>query len=124
MFESITQLFLPQFAKVLAFLIIFISGYTVINLTGGIPTSGGKIVPKTKSLIIICIGGAFLLLVVEPILETIVLALLNQFVEYALPTILILGGIALLKFDEKMRWDYSKYGIGCILLGFLWIVLI
>ena len=98
--------------------------YKVINLKGGIPTSGGKIVPKIESLIIICIGGLFLLLVVEPILETTVLSFLNQFVEYALPTILILGGIALLKFDEKMRWNYSKYGKGCIFLGFIWIVLI
>ena len=122
MFEEWAQQFLPQLAKILAFLIVFISGYKVIKLTGGIPTAGGQIVSKIGSLIIICVGGGFLLLIVEPILETTILSLLNQFVEFALPLAFLLGGIALLKFNEKMRWDYSKYGYVCIVIGTLWLV--
>jgi hypothetical protein len=122
MFEEWTQQFLPQLAKILAFLIVFISGYKVINLTGGIPTKDGQIVSKIKSLIIICVGGGFLFFIVEPFLESLILSLLNQFVEFTLPIAFLLGGFALLKFNEKMKWDYSKYGYVCIVIGILWLV--
>ena len=119
MFEDMIQQLLPQLAKILAFFILFIVGYKVINFTGGIPTRGGKIVSKIKSLIIIGVGGACTLFILEPILEAMILSLLNQFVEFAVPIAFLLAGFALLKFNEKMRWDYSKFGYACIAIGIL-----
>ena len=124
MFEILIQQFLPQLAKILAFFIIFISGYTIINLKGGIPTRDNRIISKVESLIVICIGGGFLLLIAEPILEVTILSILYQYISFALPIALLLCGIALLKFDEKMTWDYSKYGWVCIIIAILWIVFI
>ena len=118
MLEDLVQQFLPQLAKVLAFLIIFISSYEVIKITGGRPTNEkGQWISKTRSLIKICVGGGFLLLIVEPILEDIILSFLNQFVEFTLPIAFLLGGVALLKFDKEMKGDYSKYGYWCIFIG-------
>ena len=125
MFEDWTQQFLPQLAKIFAFFIIFISGYKVITIVDGRPTNEmGRWISKIRSLIIICVCGVVLLLIVEPILEAIILSVLNQFVEFTLPLLLLLGGFALLKFDKEMKWDYSKYGHVCILIGILWIVYI
>ena len=124
MSEFLIQQFLPQIAKILAFLIIFISSYTVINLKGGIPTKGNKIKSKIESLIIICIVGGILLLIVEPFLETIILSFLYRYVKFAIPIVILVGGIAILKFNQNMTWDYSKYGYGLLIFGILLIVFI
>ena len=123
-FEEIPKYFLPQVAKLMAFLIIFISGIKVISLSGGIPRFDGEFVSKIKSLIIIFIGGIFLLLIVEPLLEYIFLLLLNKLILITIPIISILSGMAILQFDEEMKWDYSKYGYACIGIGILCIIYI
>lgn len=125
MLEDWTQHLLPQLAKIFAFFIIFISGYKVIKIVNGRPTNElGQWISKIRSLIIICVGGVILLLIVEPILEAMILSVFNQFVEFTFPIFFLLGGFALLKFDKEMKWDYSKYGYVCILIGILWVVYI
>jgi hypothetical protein len=126
MFEDWTQqFFLLQLAKIFAFFIIFTSGYKVIKIVNGRPTNElGQWISKIRSLIIICVGGVILLLIIEPILEATILSVLNQFVEFTLPLLFLLGGFALLKFNKEMEWNYSKYGYVCILIGISGIVYI
>ena len=119
MLEFLIKPYLPQLAKILAVFVVIISGYEVINISGGIPKVDNRYVSKNKSLIIMSISGVVLLLIIEPILESIILSLLNQYVELTLPMIVLSGGLALLKFDEKMRWDYSKHAYACIIIGIL-----
>lgn len=122
MLENIIEPFLPQTATVISFLILFISGYKVINTAGGIPTTSNGIVSKFKSLIIILLGGIFTLFILEPLIENFILYLLYQIVPFVFPALLILVGLAILKFDENMRWDYSRYGYGCIIIGTIMIL--
>lgn len=124
MFEIFVLPFLPQLSKVLSVLLIFISGYTVINLNGGIPRKDNRIISKIESLFIIVTGWGILLFIIEPIVEGIIISLLYQYVKFALAFLFIIGGIAILVFDKKMKWDYSKYGYGCIVVGIIWSVFI
>lgn len=120
MFENIIQGLFPQLAKILAFFVVFISGYTFVDFKGGIPIKNNRIISKFDSLIAIVVGGGILLLVVEPILETIILNFLNNNVKFALPTAFLLAGFAILKLNEKTRWNYSTYGYVCISVGIFW----
>ena len=119
--EFLIKPYLPQLAKILAVFVVIMSGYEVINISGGIPKVDNRYVSKNKSLIIICISGGVLLLIIEPILESTILSILNQHVELTLPVIFLSGGLALLKFNEKMKWDYSKHAYACIIIGASWI---
>ena len=117
MFENAIQEILPQLAKILAFFAVFISGYKVVDFKGGIPFINNKIISKRDSLIAIIIGGGILLLIIEPILESIILDILYNNVKYALSAAFLLGGFALLKLNEQVRWNYKTYGYGSICTG-------
>ena len=119
MFENTIQELLPQLAKILAFFAVFISGYKVVNFKGGIPIENNKIISKRDSLIAIIIGGGILLLIIEPILESIIFDILYNNVKYALPAAFLLGGFALLRLNEQVRWNYKTYGYGSIFIGIL-----
>ncbi|MCK5661679.1 MAG: hypothetical protein KAH86_09980, partial [Methanosarcinales archaeon] len=91
--EFLIEPYLPQLAKILAVFVVIMSGYEVIDISGGIPKVDNRYVSKNKSLIIICISGGVLLLIIEPILESMILSILNQHVELTLPVIVLAGGL-------------------------------
>lgn len=117
--------FLPEISRLIAILVLFIIGSIFIKTEGGIPIVNGKLVTKIESIFWLVIGGLAIIFVIEPFLEKIIYSILLEFLEYTIPVLLITAGIALFKFDEKMRWDYSAYaytllGIGVVAMFLIW----
>lgn len=126
MFEFINYFVVREidlFTRVIAFLILFTVGYIYISFKGGIPRIGNQIINKGQSFIVAVVIVLVSLFVVEPIVERILNYLITTYIDLAIPSALIIGGIAVREFDKRMRWDYKYYWIIPLTIGFIWFIL-
>lgn len=117
MLDDFVYQFMPRIAEIFSYLIVFLIGFQLVEIKGGIPFVNGLFVARMDSLILLGGGSLFLLFVVEPAIEIMLLGILYEYVGYTIPLLVLLCGLAILKFDQTMRWDYSKYGYFLVIIG-------
>ena len=104
-------------------LLLIVIGIPLVSFKGGIPRIAGQIISKQISIIVLIILAVVVFSAIEPLTDLIAGLSLQQFPEYAIPSILLLSGLALLEFDNKMRWDYRIYSVPLLIIGIALFVL-
>ena len=111
------------FAGIITALFLIVIGTPLISFKGGIPRIGGKIINKGKSIVIAILVAIVIFFVISPLLALLFKFLIKIFVDFTIPVLIILSGLALWEWDKKMRWDYKWYWIPFLLVGILLLIL-
>ena len=110
-------------AKITSALLLIIIGTPFVSFKGGIPRFRGIIVNKRLSLILLAILGLVILFVFDPLTNFIVRELIVKYTGLTIPVSILLGGIALFEFDQRMMWKYKFYWLPILAAGFIWLSL-
>ena len=126
MFSFINSLILKWvgfIAQVHSVLFLIVIGTPLISFEGGIPRIAGVIIKKFLSVFVAILLGLSIVFVFPPLLNTLFEFLIKQFVDFTIPSLIILAGLAMWVWDRKMRWDYKWYWIPLLVVGLLLIIL-
>ncbi len=123
MLENILSILPQSTATADVALILYIVGFQLVEIRNGYPIKDGSFVSKENTLLLLVIGGFLSLFFIWPILESFFHNILIQNVNLCIPSLLILGGIAILQFDLKMKWNFKKYGVNAIVAGVFLLIL-
>jgi len=111
------------FAGMITALFLIVIGTPLISFKGGIPRIVGVIINKGKSILLAILLAIVTFFVISPLLVLLFKFLIKTFVDFTIPILITLSGLALWEWDKKMRWDYKWYWIPFLLVGILLIVL-
>src|SRR3989338_4664577 len=126
MFNFINQWIInnvSSFSGMCTALFLIIIGTPLISFKGGIPRIGGVIIDKGKSIVVAILLTVITFFVISPLLNLFFKYLINRFVDFTIPALIVFCGLTLWEWDKKMRWDYKWYWIPILLIGVLLIVL-
>lgn len=122
MIAEINQLVLKVsdlFIIIIIALILYVVISLILSKKGGIPRSRGKILSKNEFIVLIVI--LFLVsMVIKFLLMNLINSLYIQYVEFVLPLMIFLIGLAFLTLDKQMKWKFNKHGYWCIGIGIAW----
>ena len=107
------------FAGMITTLFLIIIGTPLISFKGGIPRIAGIIIKKGKSIVIAILIAIVTFFVIAPLLNLFFKYLIKNLVDFTIPALVVLSGLALGEWDKKMRWDYKRYWIPFIIIGIL-----
>ncbi len=111
------------FAGIITVLLLIVIGTPLISFKGGIPRVAGKIIKKGKSIVVAILVTLITFFVISPLLALLFKVLIEKFVDFTIPVLVILSGLTLWEWDKKMRWDYKWYWIPFLLVGILLLIL-
>lgn len=111
------------FAGMITALFLIVIGTPLISFKGGIPRIAGIIINKGKSIVIAILIAIVTFFVIAPLLTLFFKYLIKALVDFTIPILVVLSGLALGEWDKKMRWDYKWYWIPFLLVGVLLIIL-
>lgn len=124
MLENFVSTFLPQIAELNTVLVLFIVGANIVEIRNGYPFIRGSFASRNRTLVGIAVAGILTFFVIVPILEKIILDYLTANISLAIPSLLVLSGVAILVFDAKMVWNFKKHGSTLLAIGIGWTILI
>ena len=111
------------FAGMITALFLIVIGTPLISFKGGIPRIAGVIINKGKSILTAILLAIVTFFVISPLLVLLFKFLIKSFVDFTIPILITLSGLALWEWDRKMRWDYKWYWRPFLAFGILLIIL-
>ena len=110
---------IDKFTTIITALLLLVVGTPLISFKGGIPRIGKLITNKQTSVVVIILIFIITLFVLGPLTEIFVNSLIVHFVDYTIPTLIVLAGLAFWEWDKKMRWNYEFYWFPLLIIGLL-----
>lgn len=120
MFEYLINTSLESIVKIETIFILFIVGGSIVDIRGGYPFIDGLFVSRIDTLVGLAISGLLILFVIDPLIENILFSYLTTNTSHAIPSLLVLAGVAILVFDQKMAWNFRNHGLVVLLAGICW----